>query len=312
MIKKIVLAVIALMITSRVESAPAILTGGTIAGVERWVIRANLFVDEITTIHSDSGEKSGLANGESRRFVRMPINIAYGVHGLPSVDELSVSFSYFDMAHTLANGQKLSKTGIGDISFMARRIWNDIEHSRVLFGIGVTIPTGKSIFDIGSSELPTGDGFWELLASLSNRDVRGSIILYGDITYHLRLPIRITSVRGTAVNEAKTNYAHRITWGVGIEYPVSSRFSMLAEVTGDISYERSASYSANGANAASDINALGSPEFPLQQTNRIFVAPQLQIALIEKMRVSAGLQFPILVSNGYSGVHYTASLYYLF
>lgn len=262
---------------------------------------AHLMNFQLGKRHDGSGNAASLEAGESRRWTVLPWQISMGI---PSGEELSLGGTLFDISHRLSSGSLLSRVGPGDLHLIVRNLATISGDLKGPLGIGLKIPTGKSVFEIGSLDLPTGDEAWGALATFAWSDHRyGKFIFHAEITYLLTFPFTASQVRGQTLlkNEIKVGYGHSLKGGVGVDLQLSDGLSVIGELTGFIRYERIPTYALDGSDAGADVAGLAFPEYPLVFARRFDITPMVQIKLFSPLVISVGWQFPIDVVNGYSG-----------
>ena len=127
-----------------VGAKPFLLTGGNTIQTNQFIFNFRFLSGSFKNSHNDSGDRTPFSSQETRELFMMPIRIGYG---LPTGDEINLMLSYIDMKHNTEAGEEYKKASFGDLAIHARSLWKDVGEAQLALGIGVVIPTGKSIFD---------------------------------------------------------------------------------------------------------------------------------------------------------------------
>lgn len=100
---------------------------------------------------------------------------------------LSLSVPYVYQRATLDSpAANLTQTGsgLGDVTvFVEQRFPEAAKGTEVAVAAGLAFPTGKDPFNLGPTQLPTGNGFYQPLLRVSVRKLRVPLQLYGALEY---------------------------------------------------------------------------------------------------------------------------------
>jgi hypothetical protein len=133
-----------------------------------------------------------------RRIASVNLSLAYPLSNQTS---LSVSVPYINQRSTYSSpfgSVRLSGRGIGDVGIYLQHNFRDIAQGTGLSAsLGLITPTGKSGFETGPNELPTGVGFYQPVARVTLTKLRVPLQFYAAADYGTSFKRR---VNGTTVS----------------------------------------------------------------------------------------------------------------
>lgn len=133
-----------------------------------------------------------------RRIATVNVSLSYPLSRKSSV---SLSVPYIDQRSSYASpfGKvTLRGRGVGDVGVYLQHNFSEIaKGTQVSASLGLITPTGKSIFNAGPDELPTGVGFYQPVARLTVRKLRVPLQFYGAVDYGTSFSRRVNGARVT-------------------------------------------------------------------------------------------------------------------
>ncbi len=108
------------------------------------------------------------------------------------VPVLSQSARYRDSAGTSTRRGE----GVGDVTLLLERRGRESARGLELAGgLGLIMPTGKDPFSLSSTQLPTGNGFFQPFVRFSARQLRVPLQLFASVNYGQGVPRTIAGQR---------------------------------------------------------------------------------------------------------------------
>ncbi|MEK6646297.1 MAG: transporter [Candidatus Firestonebacteria bacterium] len=305
----IVSIVICLLVTNinLVNASPVITdTGGIVAGngIE---ISAHSFYTEYKKKHSLDGSSDNLSANESRIATDVPVSLKFLLY---ENTEMDFKWTYLMLKHTKSDGTQLTANAFGDLTVWAKSqfVSNPSPLANMSLGVGVKVPTGKSIFNVGPNELSVGSGTWDLLFGWFSTEAHGPIMLHGNIKYAIRFNLNANKINNVSLDEIKVVPGNILFYDFAAELPFSSKIVLLAEVNGRIIYSGSASYTGHDGDATSNVDTMAQPQYYLQRSHTVFLTTGVEYTFSGFININVGTQVPIYVSSEYSGVTYFAGI----
>lgn len=293
---------------SPVNANPIIGEKAKVVEKNNYTLTTSLFYTNYTKKHDSDGAGVEFTSGENRLGYFLPIRFEFGIS---DTDEIAIVIPLYSVSHQLQNGDKLNSDLLGDIFILGKSMFISHPDGQMSLGLGLKIPTGKSVFDLTSKKLTTGDGSWDLFLGLFSEEKRGPFILYGDISYAFRFSFNANKIMGNTVNDMKIKPGNVVKWDIGAELPMGNILSLLLEVNGKLAFEGSADYN-DGQSAADDVKKLSAPEITLERTNRINLLTGIQFNLAKTILITPAVWIPLKTTNNYSGITYLVSLSFKF
>ena len=306
------------LFTGFISASPFLSGGGSLTSQGKSDLTVNFFYDQYTGFADDNGIYSSFASGESRLDYSFLFDLKWG-SGRDS--DIEIILPYRNYLYTPANGPALSASGIGDLVIIGRSKADQGkgQQGALIVGLGVKIPTGKSIFQLDSGALSTGTGTWDVGATMSMQEPNSGLLLYTDISWWYRFGFNAEKFNGRDISSIKpgaTGIKYMpgtlLKYDIGAELSLAKFLSLIGELNGEIYYENKAEYLNNGTDALTDLSNAGKPDFTLQKSVKIKIIAGAKIYLNEKIALGAGVSLPVSLVNTYGNLTYLAHLRLIF
>lgn len=306
------------VLTAAVFGSPFLCSGGTVALQGKNDITVNLFYNQYTGFTDENGIYNSFAAGVSRIDYSLLFDLKYG-SGKDS--DIQILLPYHNLLYTAANGSMLAANGVGDLTVIGRSRSNENkgQQGSLVAGLGVKIPTGKSIFHLDPAMLATGTGTWDVGAVTSMQEMNSGILLYSEISWWYRFGFNSEKFNGVNISSIKPGETAvkfmpgtLLKYDVGAEIAFAKFLSLIGELNGEVYYENKAEYVTAGTDALPALVAAGLPDFTLQKSVKIKVIAGAKIYIGDKLALGAGVSFPVNLVNTYGNITYLAHLKFIF
>ncbi len=299
-------------------ASPFLTTGGAIAPQGKNDLTVNMFYNQYTGSADDNGIYSSFAAGVTRLDTSFLIDLKYGT-GRDS--DIEIILPYHKLLYTAANGSTLAAEGVGDMIIAGRSKTNENKKQQgaLVLGLGLKVPTGKSIFRLDPGTLATGTGTWDVGAITSMQESNSGFLLYTELSFWYRFGFNANRFNGRDISSispgetvVKFMPGTLLKYDVGAEFSLAKFLSLIGELNGEVYYENRAEYMNSGANALADLIAQGSPDFTVQRSVRVKIIAGAKIYLGDRVSFGAGASFPVTLVNAYGNMTYLAHLRFIF
>ena len=298
------------MAASTLAATPFIANGGFITPQGRNDIKMNLFYDQYTGTYDAAGAYSVFPAGESCLDYTILFDLKYGTSRDSDVE---IILPYMNKLHTLASGATFAAIGIGDLTVIGRQVSNESKVSQGLLtvGVGVKVPTGKSIFSVDQGTLATGSGTWDAGVILNMQENNNGLLLFTDVSYWYRFGRNIQKFAGydvSAIKAGETDVKFTpgtvLKYNIGVEMPIIKVLSLVGELNGLVYYDSKAEYASDNADAMSDLVAKGAPDYTLQNSLDLRVSTGVKVYLGDKVALGGGVSIPVKMANTFGNMTY--------
>jgi hypothetical protein len=159
-----------------------------------------------------------------RRIASVNLSLSYP---LTQKTSMTVSVPYINQRSNYSSpfgNVTLKGRGIGDVGLYLQHNFGQIaKGTQLSASLGVITPTGKSVFNAGPNELPTGVGFYQPVARLTLSKLRVPLQFYAAADYGTSFSRRINGTRVTLPN----SYGGEL----GFYYTMSPEFTTQTSVS---------------------------------------------------------------------------------
>jgi hypothetical protein len=312
MLRRAALVLAVLTAAGIAAATPFIGQGGGITEEGHNDVRINLFYEQFSGAYDAGGTYTAFVPGVSRLDYRIVFDLKYG-NGRDS--DFHITIPYVNKLHTLANGALFTAAGIGDIIVLARKKSNENKNSGGLLtvGMGLKIPTGKSVFEVEPGILAAGTGTWDAGVVLNMQENSSGLLLFSDISFWYRLGRSAQKFAGQGIPAIKPGETEIrfmpgaiLKYNAGVEISIIRQFSLVGELIGENYFESKAEYASGGADALNDLIATGAPDYTLQKSVNLRVITGVKFYLNEKVALGGGVSIPVTMANVFGNITYLA------
>lgn len=257
--------------------------------------------------HNSEGNYTIFPDEVSRRITKLNLKLSYN---FTKDSELSVDVLYISSEHTTTQ-KKLVGNNFGDISiegFYSLDIFDFFDFAKI--GVNCTLPTGTSVWQVNSSTLSTGNGFFNIGPKISlYKKIQELNVLFA-IYYLYGFPKKVTKVSGIVIPEADV-YPGSIFGFENINsYFIYDNLSLDLTINGLFVNKGAASFVSTSSDATDTITVLSDPQVTLLNKSILTGSFTINYDVIEDLNFYIGVRLPMFVINEYSGINlYTGVKY---